>query len=122
MRIDRTSTRALVLGAILALGAACAHNTGPTSATTSKQLAAAGEASPRGPVQTVSDATINTKIKALFAADDLVKARNINVDTIRGVVQLNGTVNSAAEKAQAINLARKVDGVVEVKDNLKTTG
>jgi len=122
MRIDRTSTRALVLGAILALAAACAHNTTPTSSTTSKQLAAAGEASPRGPVQTVSDATINTKIKSLFALDDLVKARNINVDTIRGVVQLNGTVHSTAERDQALKIARKVDGVVEVRDNLKLAG
>lgn len=61
-------------------------------------------------------------MKAALAADDLVKARNINVDTIRGVVQLNGTVNSAAEKAQAIALACRVQGVVDVRDNLKTAG
>jgi len=37
-------------------------------------------------------------------------------------VTLNGTVNSAAEKSQAISLARKVEGVREVKDNLRTAG
>ena len=123
MRIDRNFNRALVLGAVLALSAACAHNTSPSNgetATAKKQLAAAGDASPRGPVQTISDATINTKVKAALAADELVKARDINVDTLRGVVQLNGMVHSSAEKAQAIALAKKVDGVIEVRDNLKT--
>jgi hyperosmotically inducible protein len=61
-------------------------------------------------------------VKAVLAADDLVKARNIDADTVRGVVTLNGTVHSAAEKNQAISLARKVDGVVSVKDNLKMAG
>lgn len=122
MRIERMSHGTMALALAMALGvSACAYH-GSTDATTRKQLAAAGEAQPRGPVQTASDAVINGKVKAALAADDLVKARNINVDTIRGVVQLNGTVSSAAEKAQAIALARRVEGVVEVRDNLKTAG
>ena len=79
-------------------------------------------ADPRGPMATVSDATINSKVKALLAADDLVKARNINADTVRGVVTLNGTVNSSAEKSQALSITRGVEGVREVKDNLKMAG
>jgi len=125
MRLDRTSYGTLALGALVAMAlTACGttHMTRAESSTTSKQLAAAGEAPQRGPIQTSSDAIINGKVKFALAADDLVKARNINVDTIRGIVQLNGTVNSAAEKAQALKLAREVSGVVEVKDNLKVVG
>lgn len=123
MRLDKTSYGTLALGALLAVGlTACGTPTTRADSTTSKQLAAAGEAPQRGPIQTSSDAIINGKVKTALAADDLVKARNINVDTIRGVVQLNGTVNSAAEKAQALKLAREVSGVVEVKDNLKVAG
>jgi hyperosmotically inducible protein len=79
-------------------------------------------ANPRGPVATAADATINAKVKALLAADEMVKARNINADTVRGVVTLNGTVNSAAEKNQAIKITRDVEGVLDVKDNLKMAG
>jgi hyperosmotically inducible periplasmic protein len=123
MRLDRMSYGALALGALVAVGlTACGTHTTRADSTTSKQLAAAGEAPQRGPIQTSSDAIINGKVKAVLAADGLVKARNINVDTIRGVVQLNGTVGSTAEKAQALKLAREVSGVVEVKDNLKVVG
>src|SRR5687768_96554 len=118
MRIERTSY-ALAVCAALALGvsgcAAFKEGNGGNNV-------AAKETSARGPVTTISDATINGKVKATLAADELVKARNIDVDTVRGVVTMNGTVNSAAEKSQAINLARKVEGVVDVKDNLKVAG
>ena len=117
MRIERTSY-ALAVCAALALGVSgCAafKNDGGNAV-------AVKESAPRGPVTTISDAAINGKVKATLAADGLVKARNIDVDTVRGVVTMNGTVNSAAERSQAISLARKVDGVVEVKSNLKIAG
>jgi len=116
MRIDRSSYGALFLGVALALGG-CANQPG-----TAKQVSNSGEAGHRGAGQTVSDATINSKVKAALIADEMVKARNINVDTLRGVVTLNGTVNSASERNQAISLARKVEGVFDVKDNLKIAG
>jgi hyperosmotically inducible periplasmic protein len=118
MRFQQTS---YALIAALALGASgCAMFKGDSyNGSTAKTDTSAN---PRGPVTTASDATINGKVKALLAADDLVKARNIDTDTVRGVVTLNGTVSSAAEKAKAIELARGVHGVVEVKDNLKTAG
>lgn len=64
------------------------------------------------------DAAITAKVKTAFAADDVVKARNINVDTMQGVVTLNGVVTSAAEKQRAMDIARRVDGVSSVRDNL----
>jgi hyperosmotically inducible protein len=121
MKLDRISYA--VVATALAVGAAgCASYTGSGDPTAKKQLAAAGEAKPRGPVETISDAAINTKVKAVLAADGMVKARNINVDTLKGVVQLNGTVMSSAEKNQALALTRQVDGVVEVVDNLRIVG
>ena len=116
MKMNRTSSGAIALAAILALGAGgCASfHAGKEKTDTS--------ANPRGPMVTTTDAAINAKVKTALAADELVKARNIDVDTVRGVVTLNGTVHSAAEKAQAIKLARGIDGVVSVKDNLKMGG
>src|SRR5688572_6418416 len=109
MRVDRKSYGVLAAAALLALGVTgCSHFRGDSPS------ARSAEAQPaRGPVQTSADAVINGKVKTALAADALVKARNINVDTVRGVVTLHGTVNSPAEKAQAIKVARGIDGVVE---------
>ena len=66
----------------------------------------------------LSNARITSEVKLKFAADDTVKALNIDVDTNNGVVTLNGTVNSKNELQQAIRLAKSVDGVKQVKSNL----
>jgi hyperosmotically inducible protein len=115
------NSMSLALVAALALGVSGCSTFNSDSGKTAKTTTDTS-GNPRGAVATISDATINTKVKAVLAADDLVKARNIDADTVRGVVTLNGTVHSTAEKNQAISLARKVDGVVSVKDNLKMAG
>jgi hyperosmotically inducible periplasmic protein len=66
----------------------------------------------------LSDARITSEVKLKFAADDTVKALNIDVDTDNGVVTLNGAVNSKSELQQAIRLAKTIDGVKHVKSNL----
>ena len=65
-----------------------------------------------------SDAGITTAVKAKMAADDTVKASNINVDTHNKVVTLNGTVGSQTEKERAVLIARDTDGVSSVVDDL----
>lgn len=70
--------------------------------------------------QVVDDATITTKVKAALIGDELTKARNINVDTHKGVVTLTGTVDTATEKARASTVARSVEGVSSVHNNLAT--
>jgi hyperosmotically inducible protein len=65
-----------------------------------------------------SDAGITTAVKAKLAADDTVKASEINVDTHNRVVTLNGTVASAAEKERAVIIARDTNGVTSVVDDL----
>jgi len=65
-----------------------------------------------------SDAGITTAVKAKMAADDTVKAYQINVDTSGGVVTLSGTVESGAAKSQAVTIARGTEGVVDVVDHL----
>ena len=115
MKLARTSYGAVAVASILALGLAGCQNWAGKSATDTS-------ANPRGPVTTTTDAVINGKVKTALAADEMVKARNINVDTVRGVVTLHGTVASAAERDQAISIARRIDGVVDVKDNLRRAG
>jgi hyperosmotically inducible periplasmic protein len=68
-----------------------------------------------------SDAGITTKVKLKLAADNTVKATQINVDTKDKIVTLSGTVDSEAAKAQALALARGTEGVTDVVDNLTLT-
>jgi hyperosmotically inducible periplasmic protein len=66
----------------------------------------------------VSDAWITTQVYAKFFADSDIKARNIDVETVSGVVTLRGTIQSGAERNQAVAKAKSVDGVKQVVDKL----
>ena len=66
-----------------------------------------------------TDAGITTAVKSKMAADDTVKASEINVDTHNHVVTLNGTVGSQAEKERALMIARNTNGVSSVVDDLR---
>jgi hyperosmotically inducible protein len=65
-----------------------------------------------------SDAGITTSVKTQLMADDLVKARRIDVDTRDRVVTLSGEVRTAEEEAQALSIARNTKGVANVVDQL----
>lgn len=113
MNVSRKALPALVAGAVVALGlSGCGVFQDRSASADPKRTA----------TRTVSDAAITAKVKTSFAADDVVKARNINVDTVNGVVTLHGIVNSATEKQRAMDIARRTDGVLSVTDNLKLAG
>ena len=65
-----------------------------------------------------SDAGITTSVKSQLAVDELAKASQIDVDTQNRVVTLSGEVNSAEEKKQALEIARRTSGVTDVVDRL----
>ena len=65
-----------------------------------------------------TDAGITTAVKTKLAADNTVKAYQINVDTANGVVTLTGTVDRPVAKQQAVVIARQTDGVADVIDNI----
>ena len=65
-----------------------------------------------------TDAGITTNVKTKLAADDTVKAYQVDVDTRNGVVTLSGDVETATAKEQAIRLARETDGVRDVIDQI----
>ena len=65
-----------------------------------------------------TDAGITGKVKSKLAADDTVKAYQIDVDTKDKVVTLSGNVDSQAAKDQAVALARGTEGVADVVDNI----
>lgn len=67
----------------------------------------------------VDDAATTARVNTALMEDPLVKAGQVDVETFRGVVQLNGFVESAAAKEQATKVARSVEGVGEVQNNLE---
>ena len=65
-----------------------------------------------------ADAALTAKIKSKMALDDTIEARNIDVDTMTGVVTLNGFVRDAKARDRAVQLARETEGVMSVVDHL----
>jgi hypothetical protein len=62
---------------------------------------------------------VTAKIKSKMVLDDLVKARNIHVETNGTVVTLTGVVDSEAERKRAVELAKETQGVTSVIDHLR---
>jgi len=68
--------------------------------------------------EAISDTWINTKVSWFFVGEDVLDGSNINVDTDASVVTLKGTVVSEAGRARALELARRTEGVKDVRDQL----
>ena len=69
--------------------------------------------------ETVSDASISTAVQSKLTADRISNFTRVDVDTERGTVNLSGVVQSAEQKARASELARQVNGVKRVNNNLQ---
>ena len=66
----------------------------------------------------LTDAKITTVITTRFLFDSEVGGTDIDVDTDNGVVTLNGSVESSAEKQLALEIAKNAEDVRDVVDNL----
>ncbi len=66
-----------------------------------------------------SDASITASVKTKLAGTAPATLLKVDVDTTNGIVQLNGTVDSDKTRQRATELARQVDGVRRVVNNLR---
>lgn len=64
------------------------------------------------------DTATTTEIKAKLLSDDIVPSRKVKVETTNGVVQLSGNVDNQAQSARAESIAKAIDGVKSVKNDL----
>jgi hyperosmotically inducible periplasmic protein len=64
------------------------------------------------------DTRIENEVKSKFAADDMIKSRNIRISARDGVVTLRGSVRSTTEQDEAVRVANSVSGVREVKSEI----
>ena len=67
----------------------------------------------------VDDGIITTKVKAALLADERVKSLDINVITRKTEVQLSGFVNNQSQMDFAVEIARGIEGVSRVSNDMK---
>jgi hyperosmotically inducible periplasmic protein len=66
----------------------------------------------------VDDSVTTGRVKAALIADPVTKAHQIDVETFKGTVQLNGFVDTSASKERASEVAKSTKGVTAVRNNL----
>jgi osmotically-inducible protein OsmY len=69
--------------------------------------------------RSVDDAGITTRVKTALLNEPDLSALAINVATTNGVVTLSGIVKSVAERDRAVEVVRRMNGVVDVKSSLQ---
>ncbi|WP_158213285.1 BON domain-containing protein [Pigmentiphaga sp. NML080357] len=104
------TTRKLMIAAMVAAFAAASPMVMAESASPSPERSAGEYA---------SDAMITTKVKAALLKEQATQSLSIKVTTVNGVVQLAGTADDEAQIDSAVRVARGIDGVQDVKNNVQ---
>jgi hyperosmotically inducible protein len=66
----------------------------------------------------IDDTTLTARVKSRLGDDPQYKYPDVNVTSFKGSVQLSGFVNTRAQKSRAGELARSVQNVREVVNNI----
>ena len=66
----------------------------------------------------IDDRATSSRVRTALSADTEYKYDGVNIETFKGVVQLSGFVNSRDQKNRAGDLARRVEGIREVANNI----
>jgi hypothetical protein len=85
-------------------------------------LAAGGCASTpkeEGTGEYVDDSVVTSKVKAAILEEPSLSSAEINVETFKGIVQLSGFVKSRADISKAVEVTRKVSGVVSIRNDMR---
>jgi len=70
----------------------------------------------------VDDTATTAKVKAAILQEPSLKSAEINVETFKGVVQLSGFVNSRSDINLAVSVAKQVNGVSSVRNDMRVKG
>ena len=82
-------------------------------------LGCATQSEPQSSGAYMGDSWVTTKVKTAILNEPSLKVLQINVETYEGVVQLSGFVDTAASRTKAAEIARSVQGVKTVKNDLE---
>ncbi len=78
-----------------------------------------GSSSAPAPGELANDANLTNAVKAELIRSESVQAWAITVDVRNGTATLDGTVSSATQRGEAERIARAVDGIRTVTNNLR---
>ena len=82
-------------------------------------LGCATQSQPQSAGAYMGDSWVTTKVKAGILNEPSLKVSQINVETYKSVVQLSGFVDNAASQAKAVEIAKSVQGVTAVKNDMR---
>ncbi len=68
--------------------------------------------------ETIDDTSTTARVKSALGGDPQYKYDDVHVTTFKGDVQLSGFVNTGDAKSRAETLAKNVEGVKEVENNI----
>ncbi len=82
-------------------------------------LGCASTSTSEGTGEYVDDSVITTKVKTAIFNEPTLKSTEINVETFKGTVQLSGFVSTYANINTAVQVARGVNGVKAVRNDMR---
>jgi len=82
-------------------------------------LGCATQSPPQSTSAYMGDSWVTTQVKTKILNEPSLKVLQINVETYKSVVQLSGFVDNAASRTKAVEIARSVQGVTSVKNDLQ---
>jgi hyperosmotically inducible periplasmic protein len=121
MRYGKPMMAVTIATALLAAGslAASAQTMKEKAESKMEQAKDSAKGATQGAKTMVSDSWITSKTKIALFSDERVKGTQVSVDTQKGVVHLRGKVDSEEAKTAAADVAKNVEGVQSVKNDLQ---
>jgi hyperosmotically inducible periplasmic protein len=68
--------------------------------------------------EAIDDKGISMRVKSALSNDAEYKYESVQVTTFKGTVQLSGFVDTSAQKSRAADLAKGVEGVKDLENNI----
>jgi hyperosmotically inducible protein len=102
----------------LPLSAGAADKAGKTEGTMDKMQNKAKETTQEAK-EAVSDSWVTSKAKIALFADDRVAGKDVRVETVNGQIFLRGKIDSEEAKTAAADIAKGIEGVKSVKNDLQ---
>jgi hyperosmotically inducible periplasmic protein len=68
--------------------------------------------------EAIDDSGVSMRVKSALSNDGEYKYDGVDVKTFKGTVQLSGFVDTHAQKSRAADIAKNVEGVKDVDNNI----
>jgi len=82
-------------------------------------LGCASTSRQEGAGEYVDNSVVTARVKAAILDEPTLRVAEINVETFKGVVQLSGFVDSQDDINKAVALARGIEGVASVRNDMQ---